>query len=88
MKSVPNGYAEQLRSLIKRALMAYSGAVGIGALAIVISITHGSGWKPALAGMPLYVILFAGITCQLVKEWRALKRKDQNREKSINSKDQ
>lgn len=66
---------QQFGRLIKRAVVAYLGALGIVALALVISIAHGSGWKPALAGMPLYVTLFVGITYQLVKELRALKRK-------------
>ncbi|KAB0641139.1 hypothetical protein F7R21_16170 [Burkholderia latens] len=60
--------------LLKRALVAYLGAIGIVALAVVISISHGSGWRPAMAGMPLYVTIFVGITCQLIKEWRAIKR--------------
>lgn len=44
------------------------------ALAVVISIAHGSGWKPALAGMPLYVTIFGGIAYQLITELRGIKR--------------
>ncbi|WP_126282382.1 hypothetical protein [Burkholderia stagnalis] len=66
--------SQALRKLLKRAMIAYSGAVGIVAVAVVISLTHGAGWRPALAGMPLYVTVFGGITYQLIKEWRALKR--------------
>ncbi|WP_226383511.1 hypothetical protein [Burkholderia mayonis] len=62
------------RKLLKRAVIAYSGAVGIVAVAVVISLANGAGWRPALAGMPLYVTVFGGITYQLFKEWRALKR--------------
>jgi len=69
-----NDQSQALKRLIWRALIAYSGALGIVALAVVISVVHGSGWKPALAGMPLYVTIFGGITYQLIKEWRALKR--------------
>lgn len=76
MKIASSEQGRQFRKLIKRAVIAYLGALGIVALALVISIAHGSGWKPALAGMPLYVTLFAGITYQLVKELRALKWKE------------
>ncbi|MBJ9941783.1 hypothetical protein I7819_18075 [Burkholderia multivorans] len=62
------------RKLLKRAVIAYSGAVGIVAVAVVISLTNGAGWRAALAGMPLYVTVFGGVTYQLIKEWRALKR--------------
>ncbi|WP_455313768.1 hypothetical protein [Caballeronia sp. KNU42] len=72
-----NKQGRALKKIIKRAIVAYSAAVGIIALALVISIKHGSGWKPALAGMPLYVTLFVGITYQLIKELRALKREEQ-----------
>jgi hypothetical protein len=48
--------------------VAYLGAAGIVALALIISIMHGAGWMPALAGTPLYVIVFGGITYQLTKE--------------------
>ena len=60
--------------MLKRALIAYFGAIGIVILAVAISVVHGSGWRPALAGMPLYVTIFGGITYQLVKEWRVIKR--------------
>lgn len=42
-----------------------------------VSLAKGAGWKPMLAGMPVYITFFVGITYQLVKELRAL-----NREKS------
>ncbi|EUC12604.1 UNVERIFIED_ORG: hypothetical protein BDU10_9599 [Burkholderia sp. CF145] len=77
MKMAWNEQDRQFRKLIKRAVIAYSGALGIVALALVISIVHGAGWKPASAGMPLYVTLFVGITYQLVRELRAPKRKEQ-----------
>nr|WP_081053149.1 hypothetical protein [Burkholderia territorii] len=60
------------RRLYKRAVVAYSGAIGIVLVALAISIRHGAGWRPALAGMPLYVTVFGGITYQLIKELRAL----------------
>jgi hypothetical protein len=50
------------RAIVKRALIAYAAAVGIVILTLVISLARGAGWKPVLAGMPLYITVFAGIT--------------------------
>ena len=87
MKSVSTEYEQQLKKLILRALVAYAGAIGVVAVALAISVSHGSGWKPTLAGMPLYVILFGGVTYQLIKEFRALK-KERNRSVSSGDGDQ
>ena len=62
------------RSPVKRALIAYSGAVGIVVFALAISVSRGAGVKPLLVLSPLFVILFGGITYQLLKELRDIKR--------------
>lgn len=62
------------RSLVRRYVKAYVSLLGIIAAFAGVSLAKGAGWKPALAGMPLYVTVFAGITYQLLKELRALKR--------------
>jgi len=85
MKPAQTEYAQQSKKLIRRALIAYTGAIGVVVVALVVSISHGAGWKPAMAGMPLYVILFGGITYQLIKEFRTLKRK--KRERSVSTYD-
>lgn len=74
MKPASTEYAQQSKKLILRALTAYVGAIGVVAVALVISVSRCSGWRPALAGMPLYVILFGGVTYQLIKEFRKLKK--------------
>jgi len=71
----------QLRNIIKRALLAYLGGLGIIGVVLAISIGHGAGWRPALAGLPLYVTVFVGITYQLIKEIRALNRKTREESK-------
>ncbi|MCW5300532.1 hypothetical protein DXT88_20385 [Herbaspirillum lusitanum] len=71
----------KLKNIIKRALIAYLGGLGTIGVVLAISIGHGSGWRPALAGLPLYVTIFAGITYQLFKEVRALKREEQQESK-------
>jgi hypothetical protein len=63
-----------MKRLVMRALVAYAGAIGVIAVAVLISVFHGAGWKPALAGVPLYVILLVGITYQLIKEGRQLRK--------------
>lgn len=60
------------KRLIIRALIAYAGALSIIALAVIVSVARGAGWRPALAGMPLYLTILSGITYQFVKEWRSL----------------
>ncbi|WP_139133412.1 hypothetical protein [Pandoraea sp. ISTKB] len=76
-----NQYSSKKRRLIKRVIIAYSGAVLIVLLAVLVSMVRGAGWKPALAGMPLYLTIFLGIAYQLVKEWRFLKRGRERNEK-------
>lgn len=66
----------EFRKLIKRAITAYAGGVGMVVFALAISVSHGAGAKPLLILLPLFVIVFGGITYQLIKEIRALKRKD------------
>ncbi|OLL27986.1 hypothetical protein BTH42_29795 [Burkholderia sp. SRS-W-2-2016] len=79
MKPFSTEYEKQLKKLILRALIAYAGAIGVVAVALAISVAHGSGWRPALAGVPLYVILFGGVTYQLIKEFRAMKQEERSR---------
>lgn len=64
----------KLRALMKRAVIAYSGAVGVVAFALVISLAHGAGVRPLIILLPLFVVLFGGVTYQLIKELRALKK--------------
>lgn len=65
---------KQRTLLVRRYIRAYLSLIGIIAAFVGVSMAQGAGWRPALAGMPLYVILFAGITYQLVKEILALKK--------------
>jgi hypothetical protein len=62
-------------SMAHRYVKAYLSLMGIIAAFVGVSLVQGAGWKPALAGMPLYVIAFAGITYQLVREIVKLKNK-------------
>jgi hypothetical protein len=42
---------------------------------VAVSIAKGSDWKILPVGMPLFLIFFCGISYQLAKEIRALKRR-------------
>lgn len=55
-------------SMTRRYIKAYLSLLGIVAAFAGVSMAQGAGWRPALAGMPLYVILFVAITYKLVKE--------------------
>ncbi|WP_244130499.1 hypothetical protein [Burkholderia latens] len=39
-----------------------------------ISLVQGAGWKPLLIPLPLFILLFIGITYQFVKRRREIKR--------------
>jgi hypothetical protein len=56
------------RSMGRRYATAYLSLIGIIAAFVVVSVAQGAGWKPALAGMPLYIVVFLGITYQLIRE--------------------
>ncbi len=60
----------------RRYLKAYLSVFAVIAVVVAISEAKGVGWRPALAGLPMYVILFVVVTYQFVKELRALKRKE------------
>ena len=66
---------EERQALYRRFGKAYLSLFAIIGVFVVVSMVQGAGWRPALAGMPLYVTVFGGITYQLIKEIRALKRK-------------
>jgi hypothetical protein len=66
--------------IVRRYVKAYLSLIGIIAAFVGISMAQGAGWRPALAGMPLYVILFAGITYQLIKEIVTLRKRERERQ--------
>lgn len=68
------GDRKEENRLVKRAVIAYTGAVGMVVFAAAIAISRGVGLKPLLILLPLFLLVFGGITYQLIKEVRALKR--------------
>ncbi|WP_107938078.1 hypothetical protein [Burkholderia sp. MSMB0856] len=64
------------RKLVKRAIVAYSGAIGMVAFSAAISLSHKAGLRPLLILLPLFILVFGGITYQFAKEWLSIKRGD------------
>lgn len=69
---------KEAASMTQRYVKAYLSLLGIVAAFAGVSIAQGAGWRPVLAGMPLYVILFVAITYKLVKEIVASRKRERN----------
>jgi membrane protein implicated in regulation of membrane protease activity len=78
---------KQEASMVRRYFKAYLSLIGIIAAFVGVSVAQGAGWRPALAGMPVYVIVFAGITYQLIKEIVKLKKQERERQVSAEIKE-
>lgn len=59
-----------------RYIKAYLSLLAVIGFFVSISLFKGAGWKPLLIPLPLFILLFIGITYQLVKEACALKGKE------------
>ncbi|WP_213304752.1 hypothetical protein [Paraburkholderia sacchari] len=70
--------SKEAASMTQRYIKAYLSLLGIVAAFVGVSMAQGAGWRPALAGMPLYVILFVAITYKLVKEIVASRKRERN----------
>jgi hypothetical protein len=62
------------RRFIVRYVKAYFSVFAVVAVVIAISELRGAGWRPALAGMPMYVSLFALVTYAMLRELRQLRK--------------
>ncbi|ACR31228.1 Hypothetical protein bglu_2g08120 [Burkholderia glumae BGR1] len=65
---------DKRRSIFWRFAKGYLSLIAMIVFVLGVSLAKGAGWKPMLAGMPVYITFFVGITYQLVKELRALNR--------------
>jgi hypothetical protein len=71
--------------LTRRYIKAYLSLAGIFAAFVGVSEAQGAGWKPALAGMPLYVTLFIAITYRLVMDVLAIRKLERKRPSSADT---
>lgn len=62
------------RRLIIRYVKAYFSAFAVVGVVVAISELRGAGWRPALAGMPMYVSLFVLVTYAMLRELRQLRK--------------
>jgi hypothetical protein len=81
-------YTPKTKSLYKRFAIGYSGILGMVLVALGFSIAQGTGWKPVLVGLPVYLTFFVVVTYKLIKELRALKREEQGVESPIDDDEQ
>jgi len=66
---------DEKRRIAKRFLKAYLSLGAMMGFTVAVSIAKASDWKILLVGIPLFLIFFCGISYQLAKEIRALKRR-------------
>ena len=62
------------KEIINRFLKAYLSLAAMIVFVLTVSLAKGAGWKVLLVGLPVFLVFFVGITYQLIKEIRALKR--------------
>lgn len=62
------------RRFIVRYVKAYFSVFAVVAVVVAISELRGAGWRPALAGMPMYVSLFVLVTYAMLREVRKLRK--------------
>ncbi|MGF6733111.1 hypothetical protein OKW50_005256 [Paraburkholderia youngii] len=62
------------RRFIIRYVKAYFSVFAVVAVVIAISELRGAGWRPALAGMPMYVSLFVLVTYAMLRELHQLRK--------------
>ncbi len=66
--------------IIARYVKACLSILAVVAFFFAISFAKGAGWKPMLIPLPLFLILFVGVTYQLTRDVRALRRRHQDKE--------
>ncbi|CAG9261596.1 conserved hypothetical protein [Paraburkholderia caribensis] len=62
--------------IVQRFVKGYLSLLAMMLFILTVSLVKGAGWKGLLVGAPLFVTLFIGITYQLAKEVRTLKRQN------------
>jgi hypothetical protein len=62
------------RKIVFRYVKAYLSVTAVIGFFLGISLMKEAGWKPLLIPLPLFIILFGGVTYQLIQELRELKK--------------
>ena len=59
---------------ITRYVKAYISVFAVVAVVVAISELRGAGWRPALAGIPMYASLFVLVTYAMLRELRHIRK--------------
>lgn len=71
------------RRFIVRYVKAYCSVLAVVAVVLAISELRGAGWRPALAGTPMYVSIFVLVTYAMLRELRQLRKSNEIEEGGI-----
>ena len=66
--------AQARRRFITRYAKAYISVFAVVAVVVAISELRGAGWRPALAGIPMYASLFVLVTYAMLRELRQIRK--------------
>ncbi|WP_217589077.1 hypothetical protein [Burkholderia sp. GbtcB21] len=64
----------RINKITIRYIKAYISLAAVISFFVAISLAKGAGWRPLLIPLPLFILLFIGITYQFLKERRAINR--------------
>jgi hypothetical protein len=64
---------------IVRYVKAYVSVLAVIDVVVAISELKGAGWRPALAGLPMYISLFILVTYAMVREFRNINKNTNNK---------
>lgn len=62
------------REFTVRYVKAYVSVLAVAGAVLVISELSGAGWRPVLAGVPLYAALIVLVTYAMIREFLSLKK--------------
>ena len=68
--------SHERKKLYKRLLLGYLGVAILVLVALTFSLAQGAGWKPIIAGSPVYLTFFVAVTYHFIKDIRAEKRRE------------
>lgn len=66
--------SEVRRKFVVRYVKAYISVLAVAGAVLMISELSGAGWRPVLAGVPLYVALLVLVTYAMIRELLLLKK--------------
>lgn len=68
--------SDNRKKIFKRLIVGYLSLTYLVLVAAGFSLAQGGGWRPLIAGLPVFLTFFVAITYYFVKDLRAQKRRD------------